>query len=122
MYSPDYFKSPEALALIIPKNGESVIACLQRRISVLKKSFCGDSDLTKVINQDFNIDELTQSQIQHLRMRCIYLRRCYDNALSYMNHKTWTECIQMSIEELSEVGIEFIKHHQTIRNWNIQFR
>ena len=118
----DYFTSPEASILFKPRDGEEVSTCLLRRNDSFKSAFSGDSDLTDVISRDIIIDDMTPSQIHHIRMRCIYLRRSYENALLYMNDKTWTECIKVSIEQLKAVGIDFVVDPQTIRTWNIQFR
>ena len=40
----------------------------------------------------------------------------------FMNSKTWSECVKLSINELTHVGIEFVKDDATVRGWSIQFR
>ena len=39
-----------------------------------------------------------------------------------MNEKTWKECCQIAIEELTNVGITTIEHDKALRRWHIMFR
>ena len=39
----------------------------------------------------------------------------------FMNNKNWIEVVKLSIKELSEIGIDFVKHNRIVCAWNIQF-
>ena len=117
-----YWDSPEAFYLFSPKNNERVTTCLTRRIEILQLATVDDDTLISLLEDDINFVDVLTHQKQHLRYQCIYLRKCYEISLQYMNEKTWTECIKMALVELSDQAILYIMNDKTIREWNISFR
>ena len=120
--STTYWDSPEAHFLFCPQNSEGVMACLIRRDLLLRDAMVHDLVLQSLVDGCDDISSLSVKKREHLRIRCIYMRKCYETAMQYMNQKTWNECISIAISELSDQGINYIHSQKPIRNWNIEFR
>ena len=80
-----YWKSPEALKLFNPNNGENVMECLARRDTLLWRASVDDDVLCTLIDEIDSIDELTVRQASDIRKKCMYLRKAYEYAIQKMN-------------------------------------
>ena len=80
-----YWKSPEALKLFNPNNGENVMECLAWRDTLLWRASVDDDVLCTLIDDIDNIDELTVKQASDIRKKCMYLRKAYEYAIQKMN-------------------------------------
>ena len=106
----------------MPNINETVNETLCRIIEILQVARFDDSSLLALIDDNIDIEDLSNFQRQNLRYQCTYLCKAYEIALQYMNTFSWTKCIQMALAEISDSGVFHIKNEKTIRQLNIQFR
>ena len=118
----NYWDSPEAAKLFEPKNGNTVLSCLSKRVTLLTKVSYNDNMLTHLLIDVADINNISSHQRQTIRQQCMYLRKAYEVAIQKMNSSTWSECVKIAIDELADCGIVSIKKHRTIQLLNLQFR
>ena len=118
----NYWDSPEAKLLFNPNPNENTLDCLIRRVTLLANAVSDDDVLKHLINDSESFEIFSSKKKEWMRTICLYLKRSYENAIQYMNLKTWSSCVKLAIEELADIGVKRIKNDKTIRRWNIRFR
>ena len=104
-----YWKSPEALKLLNPRNNDGILICLSRRIEVISLASYDDDTLLTLLPNVKDINEISSFQRQMLRQQCLYLYKSYEIAVQRINTSTWEECINLAIKELADCGNVSIK-------------
>ena len=69
----NYWDSPEAAKFFEPKNGDSVLSCLSKRIILLTEVSYNDNMLTHLLIDVANIHSISSYQRQTIQQRCFYL-------------------------------------------------
>ena len=97
----DYFIIPKAHALFKPNENEIVIKCLSRRVQVLGDGMI-DDDILKMLYLDEDDVTITTFFSTHLRTKCMYLKCVYENAIKFMNDRTWLQCYCLVVDVLAD--------------------
>ena len=85
--------------------GETVLECLSRRIELLKTASFDDNCLEQIVASTNLLSDLTIKQREILRMQCLCLKQAYEFVIQFMNHKTWLECCQLTVQEVANIVI-----------------
>ena len=117
-----YWVSKDAENLFCPLPEESVVECLLRRDSVLMEAITDDDVLLSLCDTINDLEDITAKARQHLRYKCMYIKKAYEIALQKMNQLTWHECCKLAVEEVNDIGVNYITGWKTIAGWNQQFR
>ena len=103
--SNNYWNSPDANHLFMPRNDETVLEAFVRRDKLLAAAaFDNDVLMTMFHNVD-DIHDLTNTQLLNVKLDCLYLKKGYEIALQRMNQLTWTDCLILAIKDLADIGI-----------------
>jgi hypothetical protein len=116
-----YWESTAAEKLFRPKENETVLEAIERRINLLR-SVNGHVDgwMNIVIHGDED-EQFTDGNIFKLRQQAQVLCLAYTYAREKMNEWTWVEgCINKAIEDLDKVGLK-MPSAPTVRLWHIEF-
>jgi len=105
---PLYWDSPEAAKLFgfSYKNGDEVYMGLQQIVESLLYTQQSHDGYKRVVAH-VECKPLTQKQIFHIQIQCLYLRTAYSIALKKMgiNSNTWIgTCCKEAVEQLSSLG------------------
>ena len=128
----NYFHSPEAWKLFMPKGAQKpnfnascdiiVRNFIEARIAVLRE---GITNWYTVVQGGSEKHDASEYAVEKIENKCRYLVIALQYALGNMGkveRPTWRRCCEHAIETMALACNEYVSHWQTIEEWHIQLR
>jgi hypothetical protein len=116
----DYWDSKDARNVFNPKEGEAVVAALDRRIGLLIQMQNDEELFLKHTNRAKDNPPTPQQYLTGVR-KLFYLQKAYEYALECMPESTWEDCCTRAISVARWANIELTKSHRTVQAWHKYF-